>query len=437
MFRLNFLSKVQRTVSGEKHNGWPYPKIEHWPPMTYRNRASPTKEELSSFNAFLKTENQTQDYKELQPWIPFCDGRCTFCYFPVSCEKNNINAYLTAMKKALSLYAGTKYVKSCTFNELYVGGGSPTVLSNEQIADMLQHCRRNFNLSRDHSTKFTACTTSLFDEKISFLASLRVNQLDIGVQTFNDSFRKILKLQDSGSEAKAKVKAARKCGLRASIDMLYNLPGQSIKQWEEDLKTVLELEVESVDCYPLDLYPETTLAKQIAAGELPPANDDATELEMYLQTSRILGKNGYTPTCHNRFSRIDEDLMDPSSAVVGTGAGFFMGHVGRFLYSDIENIQEYISAVGSGAFPIARLATLTPDAEMQNAMMRIYVRVPVNRDNFKTKFGKYPEEAFPEAMNRLQRKQLVEIRDNQIQLTEKGDPWRFNIAWEFFRETTQ
>jgi len=411
----------------------PYDKLEHWPPMTYRNNSVPSSEAIAAFTDFLKTENTSKQPKELQPWIPFCEGRCAFCYFPVNCEKQNVAAYITALKKALAFYAKSKYVQSSVFNELYVGGGSPTVLPEEQIVDVLDYCRETFSLSEDCTTKFTACTNNLSEEKIQLLSSNQVDQLDIGIQTFDETFRRILILRDSSADAKLKLKAAKKQGLHLSIDLLYNLPGQTLEQWKNDIKQALELEVESVDCYPLDLYAETPLAKRIATGELPPAGDYKKELEMYLEAYETFKINGYLPTCHNRFSRIKEDFDKPSSEVVGTGAGFFMGHIGRFLYSDIEDVKEYINSIESESFPLARLATLSQEDEMRKAMMLIYIRVPVDREKFKTQFGKFPEEAFPDAIERLQRKGLIGLEDGKIRLTEKGDPWRFNIAWEFFK----
>ena len=418
----------------ESHDGWPYKKIEHWPPMTYRDRSVPTSEALAAFTDFLKRENPTDQNRELQPWIPFCEGRCAFCYFPVNCEKQNVAAYIMALKKALGFYAKNRYVQSSVFNELYIGGGSPTVLAQNQIVDILQYCRENFNLTEDCDTKFTACTNSLSEDKIRLLSSNEVNQLDIGIQSFDDSLREILMLRDNGRDAKLKLKTAKKHGLRVSIDLLYNLPRQTTKQWIKDIKQALELEVESVDCYPLDLYADTPLAKQIATGELPSNGDGATELEMYLEAYNIFKENGYLPTCHNRFSRIKEDFNKPSSEVVGTGAGFFMGHIDSFLYSDIDDVKDYIAAVNNDAFPIARLTTLSQEAEMRKAMMLIYIRVPVDREKFKMQFGKFPEEAFPDALRKLQEQRLIEITDGKIRLTEKGDPWRFNIAWEFFKD---
>jgi coproporphyrinogen III oxidase-like Fe-S oxidoreductase len=419
-------------VNHKSNNGWPYDHVEHWPPMTYRDRSVPTSQVLSEFVDFLGKEGSDEQNRELQPWLPFCECRCSFCYFAVSCERQNVASYVAALKKALSLYAENNYVKSSVFNELYVGGGSPSVISAERIADVLGFCRETFNLSADHLTKFTACTNSLSEDKIGVLCANGVDQLDIGIQTFDDSLRKTLMIRDSSRDAKDKLRLVRKRGLRVSIDLLYNLPGQTLEQWRDDLRQALELEVESVDCYPLDLYPETPLAKKIAAGELPPVGDDSVELDMYLEAYRVFEENGYKPACHNRFSRVKEDFTKPSSEVVGTGAGFFMGHIGRFLYSDIDDIQSYILKVREGGFPIARLHKTSEEDEMRKAMMLIYIRVPVDRAKFRADFGRFPEEVFPDEIRRLKSKGLIEVRDGKIQLTEKGDPWRFNISWEFF-----
>jgi coproporphyrinogen III oxidase-like Fe-S oxidoreductase len=420
-------------VSTQENSGLPYKKLEHWPPLTYRDRSPVTAKDLSDFNEFLNTENQTSGEKELQPWIPFCESRCAFCYFPVNCDRQVYGVYLDALKKALQNYAKTKYVKSTVFSEVYVGGGSPSVLSEDQIVDIIDYCQNQFNLGKDCVTKFTACTTSLSSRKIQLLAKKNVTQLDIGIQTFNQDLRKMLMLRDSDQDACEKLKAVKKSGLGLSIDLLYNLPGQTLEQWEQDLNLALSLEVESVDCYPIDLYSETPIAKKIASGELPPAGDYTKELQMYLKAYSLLKNNGYFPTCHNRFSRIEEDRKKPSTEVIGTGAGFFMGLVSSIQYSDVEDVGAYIDAVQKGSFPIARLSKLTSLEQMHQAIMMLYVRVPINRVNFKAEFGMFPEEAYPKAFEELRRKGLITEEKGEIRLSEKGDPWRFNIAWEFFK----
>jgi coproporphyrinogen III oxidase-like Fe-S oxidoreductase len=415
------------------NNELPYEKLEHWPPMTYRNNLETTAETLTAFSSYLETENTSKKYKELQPWIPFCEGKCAFCYFPVNCEKQKVDSYVETLKKALRFYSESMYVQSSEFNELYVGGGSPSILSEKHIVDILNYCRRNFNMTDNCTTKFTACTYGLTEKKIHLLAFSNVDQLDIGVQTFNSKFREILCLRDGTEDSKLKLKTVKKKGLSLSIDLLYNLPGQTVDQWKEEINQALELDVDSVDCYPLDLYEGTPLAKKIAEGKLPPAGDYHKELLMYNEAYRIFKDNGYSPTCHNRFSRIKEDQGEVSSEVIGTGAGFFMGHLGHFQYSDIEDVDDYMIVVQHGILPLSRLAVLSKEDEMRKAMMLIYVRVPVDREEFNAQFGKFPEEAFPKAIEELHRKGLIIEEKGKIRLSEKGDPWRFNIAWEFFK----
>ena len=411
----------------------PYDSLAHWPPMTYRNRLNVSSETYNAFKAFLETENKSKHNVEFQPWIPFCDGKCSFCYFPVNSDKQNVSLYLEALEKALEFYAKSPYVKSSTFSEFYIGGGSPSVLTKNQIKGLLDFCREKFSFTPNCVTKFTACTNNLTEEKIQLFASKAVDQLDLGIQTFNERFRRVLKLRDSSISAKQKLGEIKKHGLHVSIDLLYNLPGQSVEEWREDLQQAIELDLESVDCYPLELYPDTTLANMIAKGDLPPANGDGKELEMYLEAYQFFKDNGYAPTCHNRFSRLKEDFDKPASEVIGTGAGFFMGHIGSYHYSDIEDVGEYITTVQNGRFPVEKLAKLSKEEEMRKAMMLIYVRVPVDRGEFRAQFGKFPEEAFPKAIDKLQRNGLIRIENDKISLTEKGDPWRYNIAWEFFK----
>ena len=119
--------------------------------------------------------------------------------------------------------------------------------------------------------------------------------------------------------------------------------------------------------------------------------------------------------------------------ILGTGAGFFMGTLGKFSYVDIEPSEAYIDAVNHRKFPISKLSMLSRDDEMGKMMMRLYIRLPVNKQEFKARFGKLPEEAFGTILNKLKRKGLIEIDDNEIRLTKLGDIWRYNVCWEFVR----
>lgn len=408
-----------------------YPRIEHWPPYTYQDYPAVTLENLQSFINFLGTENISSVKKELQPWIPFCDSRCTFCYFPTEpLSRDGIKRYLLALKKALKMYAETRYVESSEFSEIYFGGGTPSVLSSKQLVDLLSYCKRNFNLSEDRVIKISGCTHNFDHKKLESVSDYGVYQLDLGIQTFDDGIRKMVNLRDNAGQSERTIRTARKLGLRVSIDLIYNLPGQTMEVWRKDIQKALELNVESVDCYPLDVYPGTRLDKQLQSREVPSIGNYDTEIKMYLEAYNMFTEAGYKPTCHNRFSRIVEDLQEPSFEILGTGAGFFMGHLGKYSYCDIEQSSTYIDMVNRGMLPIAKLSASSKDDEMRKVMMRLYIRQPVDKQKFKEQFGVSPEEAFP-CLKKLKAKGLVEIDAREIKLTKLGDVWRYNVAWEF------
>ena len=123
----------------DKHAKTPvvYEETKHWPPCTYRDYPEVAPETLQAFTDFLGTENTSGERKELQPWIPFCTMKCSFCYFPTELMSNNeIGKDLSALKKALSMYAETKYVRTSEFDEIYLAGGTPSIMSAEQTIDL-------------------------------------------------------------------------------------------------------------------------------------------------------------------------------------------------------------------------------------------------------------------------------------------------------------
>ncbi|MCW4034688.1 MAG: radical SAM protein [Candidatus Bathyarchaeota archaeon] len=409
-----------------------YENPMHWPPYTYRDYPLVTSESLQAFVDFLGTENTSSHRKELQPWIPFCTQKCNFCYFPTELmSKNEMNTYLEAMKKSLGMYSKTKYVQTSEFSEIYLAGGTPSIMSTEQTIDLLKFCEENFNISKDREIKVTGCTHDFDLKKLKALSEYGVDQLDLGIQTFDDKIRKLVNLRDNAKTAEEMIKTAHKFGLRVSIDLMYNLPGQDLKVWSSDVQKALDLNVESADCYALDVYPKTKIAEQLESGALPARGDQDDETEMYLQAAQTFNAAGYEKTCHNRFSRIKQDFQEPCMEVVGSGAGFFMGTVGKFSYVDISPAKDYITAVANGKFPISNLFVSSDADEMAKMMMRLYIRLPVNKSEFKEQFGKLPEEAFEQTITKLEKKGLIEIDEQEIRLTKLGDIWRYNVCWEF------
>ena len=414
-----------------------YESRENWPPYTYRDYPGIKPETYDAFLNFLETENTSGRLMELQPWISVCDSRCAFCYFPTTASsKVQLEPYLDLLKKELAMYAKTKYVKTSYFDEIVLGGGTPSVLSAEQIIDLIDFCKANFNTSREYFIKVTGSSKTLALKKIDKLAEYGVYQMDMGAQTFDDKLRKALCLPDSAADVEGAIKHARKLGLVVCVDLMYNLPGQTMESWIDTLKKTIELDAE-VDAYSLHVDPGTILEKMIKNGQSPPQGNAEFEKQMFLTAHKMLTEAGYKAVGHDRYSRVEWHMREnclngwPWGGILTTGAGCFMGYLQKFSYSNIENIKDYMATVKEGKLPICRLSESSTEDMMRRTMTRLYLRLPVNKKEFMEKFQTTPEKVFPKQLQKLKDQGLIEIDDNEVRLTKQGELWKGNIAWEF------
>jgi len=420
-----------------QENASAYDSRTNWPPYTYRDYPGIQPGTYKSFMEFLSTENTSKKLMELQPWISICDSRCAFCYFPTTAtSKANIDTYLQALKKELVMYAQTKYVKTSVFDEIVLGGGTPSILTAEQMIDLIDFCKERFTTHDEYFIKVTGSSKSFDSKKIVTLAEYGVYQMDMGAQTFDNKVRKLLCLPDAAENVETAIRHARKLGMCVCVDLMYNLPGQTVESWTETLKKAIELDVE-IDTYSLEVYPGTALDKAIKSGVVPAPGDAEYEKQLYLTAYKVLTDAGYKAVGHDRFSRVEwhyrESCLNgwPWGGILTTGASCFMGYLQRFSYSNLEDMNDYLNTVDAGRLPISRLSESTPEDMMRRTMTRLYLRLPVNKVEFKQKFGTTPEKVFPQQLQKLKDKGLIEIDDKEIRLTKLGEIWKGNIAWEF------
>lgn len=388
----------------EKKSGV-YDLMTNWPPYTYRDYPDIKPETYKAFTDFLNTENTSKRLMELQPWVSICDSKCSFCYFPTTAtSKAHLEPYLAALKKELDMYAKTKYLQTSVFDEIVLGGGTPSVLTADQMIDLIEYCKARFNTIDDYFIKVTGSSKSFDRHKIVKLGEYGAFQMDMGAQTFDNELRKRLCLPDPAEHLEDAIKLARKLGMCVCVDILYNLPGQSMESWVNTLKKAIELDAE-VDVYALEVVPGTILDRQIKEGTSPPPGDVEYETQMYLTAYKLLTDAGYKAVGHDRFSRepwhFKESCLNgwPFAAQLTTGAGCFMGYFERFAYSNLEDINEYMAAVNAGRLPINRISESTTEDMMRKVMTRLYLRLPVNKVEFKEKFGKIPEDVLDPNLN--------------------------------------
>ena len=394
------------------------------------------KEEMIRFLAGESTSHKTSS---LYVHIPFCDSLCNFCcFYRTLLDETQAEKYLDALKNEVMRYADTEYIRSGSFASVYIGGGTPTSLKTEQLVDLLSLLKERFNIKSDAEITVETTTHNAESDKLEALYENGVNRLSFGVQTFKDSIRNILTLKDTRSEAISAIHAAQDIGFEnIDIDLMYNLPGQSMDDWKMDLRQAVELELESVSPNPLFVARGTSFAEQIAAGEIPPISGDETEIDMYLLAINELENAGYRqqnlvhfvlPEKEHLYARMRFGNHD-CLALGASGGGF----LGTYLYGNVRGVNRYIESANAG-FPVDICANLTVDEMMHKYMIWGLHSIEVGKNAFRELFGVELTDIFPEQIESLERRGLIESDDSKIALTTAGKVWCTNVAEEFCPE---
>ena len=404
---------------------------------------SETPTDLHYFMDILKGENENNEEKVLDITIPFCDSICTFCDAGRTIKtKDKVEKYLQALKAEITMYSRTRYIGSSVFNALYLGGGgTPTVLSSEQLCDLLSYCNANFTFREDTEITIESTTHNGDEDKLRKLLDCGVDRLYFGVQTFEDTIRKLFNRTDSETKVAQTITTAHKLGCaNVHIDLMYNLPGQTIEMWKDDLKKAIDLNVESISISPLYVYPHLKLTKMIQSVEAPPIKGENVAKEMYIEAVETLTEAGYKPQYTSGFVLPDKELKhfdhvfkyDRERLGLGT-TNWFCSLLGNYLYRNFESLEQYAESISNRKFPIAEGVRLSKEDEMRR-MMIMGLGSSVDKNEFRKRFGKMPEDAFPKTIDSLRKKGLIIIDEQEIKLTDLATTLPYSGATRCYRE---
>lgn len=190
--------------------------------------------------------------------IPFCSVKCFYCDFAAySGQKKQVERYLAALETEAAL------LPPRAPRTLYVGGGTPSELTAEQIADLFVRLRRAYGVSGWEEATFEGNPESLDDEKLAVLAAQGVTRLSLGLQTADDALLKAVGRRHNAADFARVFRGARSAGLRSlSVDLMFGLPGQTLESLAATLDFVLDLAPEHLSIYGLQVEDRTLFAKR-------------------------------------------------------------------------------------------------------------------------------------------------------------------------------
>ncbi len=233
--------------------------------------------------------------------IPFCRQACHYCDFHFSTSLNNKQGVLTALKK--EIYFQKDYLGTESINTVYFGGGTPSVLSKEEIAEVFEELSNYFSIDPNAEITLEANPDDLSQEKLAELSKTPVNRLSIGIQSFRDADLKFLNRIHSSKEAIESVRNAQKAGFKnITIDLIYGIQGLTNEQWKRNIEMALSLDVPHISCYSLTVEPKTALHSFIQKGNISGV-DPQKSAEQFEILMDELGKNNFIHYEISNFSK--------------------------------------------------------------------------------------------------------------------------------------
>ena len=212
--------------------------------------------------------------------IPFCMQRCTYCDFYTEVAPQFIQVLIDSIVRELNIRKD--YLQNSPINTIYFGGGTPSILSNEQFLLIFEAIYRLFTVAEDAEITFEANPDDLTPGFLTSLQALPFNRISIGIQSFDDKDLKRINRRHTSKQAVEAVKNAQKAGFgNISIDLIYGLPFQTLEAWGEQLDMALSLNIQHISAYGLTYEEGTELWKQRENGEIEVV-DDLVMNEMYL-----------------------------------------------------------------------------------------------------------------------------------------------------------
>jgi len=233
--------------------------------------------------------------------IPFCKQACYYCDFHFSTSLKKKDELILALIQEI-------YLRKEEINEpvetIYFGGGTPSVLSNKEIDQILEPIFSLFDVIENPEITLEANPDDLSKERIQELSKSKINRLSIGIQSFYDEDLILMNRAHNAQEALESLKEARNYFENISIDLIYGIPNMSLERWKTNIQKALDLNIPHISTYALTVEPKTALASLIKNGKVP-LPDDGIAHEHFLVLVELLEKSGFVHYELSNFGKPD------------------------------------------------------------------------------------------------------------------------------------
>ena len=383
--------------------------------------------------------------------IPFCKSRCSYCDFATDVYRDGgvVERYVRALCREVESFSPQMNADDADrrsdrdlrhpflsaaknvvrIDTVYFGGGTPSLLTPEQLERILTAVRAGFDIDPAAEITMEMNPATVTAESLSAYRQLGVNRASFGVQTFNERDLKLLARGHDANDARGTYRLLRDAGFdNVSFDLIAGLPGQTMDDWRRNLDEAVAMRPEHLSLYLLEVHEGTPLAEQLRSGRRPMPNEDLAA-EMYEMMIDTLGGVGYEQYEISNFalpgyeSRHNTKYwrLEPVYGF-GVSAHSFDGHE---RYANDRDTAKYVERVEkSGSAEVHRERI---DQASETAFLGLRLNEGIGLDSYESRFGI----DLRGKIAGLLENDLVEIDGGRLRLTRKGMLFSNEVFAEF------
>ncbi|MFP3593044.1 radical SAM family heme chaperone HemW [Chryseobacterium sp. SIMBA_038] len=367
--------------------------------------------------------------------IPFCKQKCSYCNFHFSTSLNFKDEMIAAMKKEIFLRKDELQNKN--LHSLYFGGGTPSILSVDEINSMIDEVLKHFSFEKDIEITLEANPDDLDKNFVKGLSNSHINRLSIGTQSFFEEDLKLMNRAHNASEAESSIKRAQDFGFEnLSIDLIYGSPTSNLAIWKENLNKTIALEVPHISSYALTVEPKTALENWISKGKVANPKEEEQNEEFYY-LSDFLKDNGFDHYEVSNFAKPGFYSRHNSAywkykeyLGIGPSAHSYNGHDIRSW--NIANNQQYIKKLNSKI--LAKETEILSQEDQFNEMIMIGLRTiwGVDLESLNNKFSNKILDTFQNDIKSKVSDGILVVENNHLKIPEKHWFMADGIASDLF-----
>ena len=358
--------------------------------------------------------------------IPFCDHKCIYCDFYSIITSDNIQPFLESIKKEINFYA-EKHSQGRELISIFFGGGTPSLMDPDYIQEIIETIKERFNVAENLEITLETNPGTVSLEKLRKFREAGINRISIGIQSFDDKELKFLtRIHNSETAIKTVIDAANAGFENISLDLIFNLPNQTKKKWEENLKQAIRLPVEHISAYSLILEKGTILNKMVLDGKVK-IQDEDYDAELYETTINFLAANGFQQYEVSNFAKPGYECIHNNAYWhyldyfgFGTSAHSFIDSKRWWNFSSLKMYIENINQFGNA---VAGSEAINQEKALNEYVMLELRSSGLDIKRFQNKFGHvgtgWLKEKYP-YFELLKNQNFVMITNGSIKLTSKG-----------------